>query len=214
MTSLAYASKDRTLENLFREIAAEPSRHARFLNTISMLEYIGARKIMKSQQAHEFDIELLAHVSEETKHAWLLKRLAQQIDKGSTETYSENHLLCGKEAEGYIQGLDDAAEKALENATDPSSGSSLGWLNYLYTSLLIEERADIFYTAYTGVLEELGMAHVLKAIMKDESKHLAQMAQLIHKVDPDAEQRLSSLREIEVAGFTRWENSLWASLED
>ncbi len=49
MTSLAYASPDKTLEDLFRGIATDPSRHARFLNTISMLEYIGARKIMKSQ---------------------------------------------------------------------------------------------------------------------------------------------------------------------
>jgi len=214
MTSLAYASPERTLENLFQQIAAEPSRHARFLNTISMLEYIGARKIMKSQRAEEFDMELLTHVSEETKHAWLVKRLAQQIHKESVETYAHEHLLCGKQAEAYIQDLDDAAEKALENATDPSNGSSLGWLNYLYTSLLIEERADVFYAAYLGVLEEMGMPSVLKAIIKDETKHLAQMAQLIRKVDPDADERLSMLREVEIAGFTRWENALWDSLQD
>lgn len=212
MTQLAHAYTDRGLEPLFREIAQDKTRHARFLNTISMLEYIGARKIMKSQQSDEMDMELLTHVSEETKHAWLVKRLAQKLDKAHTQSYALEHLLCGEEAEAYIQDLDAAAQTSLEGAVNPDNGASLGWLNYLYTSLLIEERADVFYAAYSGVLEELGLAHTLKAIMKDESKHLAQMAKRIHEVDPEAAGRLETLRKVENAAFNRWVEALWDCL--
>ena len=214
MTQLAYSYPDSSLEALFRKIAVDKTRHAQFLNTISMLEYIGARKIMKSQQADEMSLTLLTHASEEIKHAWLVKRLAQQLDKSSTRTYAYSDLLCGKEAEAYIQDLDLAVERYLGNEDKPQNQFSAGWLNYLYTSLLIEERAEVFYAAYAIVLDELGIAKTLKSIMKDESKHLAQMAQKIADVDVDASSRLASLREVEKAAFGRWMNALWSCVEN
>ena len=33
-----------------KRLACRPEAHARFVNTLSLLEYIGARKIMKSQK--------------------------------------------------------------------------------------------------------------------------------------------------------------------
>ena len=44
---------------LLTRIVRLPVVHARFLNTLSMMEYIGARKIMKSQADRYFDVELL-----------------------------------------------------------------------------------------------------------------------------------------------------------
>ena len=38
-----------SVTNALERIVADPSIHARFLNTLSRLEYVGARKLMKSQ---------------------------------------------------------------------------------------------------------------------------------------------------------------------
>tara|TARA_Y100001934_G_scaffold181079_1_gene214207 strand:- start:330 stop:872 length:543 start_codon:yes stop_codon:yes gene_type:complete len=179
-----------------------------------MVEYIGARKIMKSQHAGEMDMELLTHLNEEIRHAWLVKRLAQQIDKSVTKTYARENLLCGVEAEAYIQELDMAAEKSLEAGGSCTNGLSQGWLNYLYTSQLIEERAQVFYAAYSVVLDELGIGQTLQSIMRDESKHLAQMAKRIGEVDLQSNSRLAELRRIEESAFGRWVDALWNSLEN
>jgi len=210
MTSVASSNSDRSTLALLRGIAARPPLHARLLNTISMLEYIGARKIMKSQRADEFDLELLTHVSDEIKHAWLIKRMAAQLDADGTGTYSAECLLGGSEAEAYIQELDAAAKEELCGSSFEGSES---WVNYLYTSLLIEERADQFYGVYQGVLKDLGMDGPLKALMKDESKHLAQMARKVQEVDPEGAERLARLREVERAGFEAFLGALWRELE-
>ena len=42
---------DNCLEGLISQIVADPALHARWLNTFSYLEYVGFRKIVKSQRA-------------------------------------------------------------------------------------------------------------------------------------------------------------------
>ena len=78
---------------------------------------------------------------------------------------------------------------------------------------MIEERADVFYGTYVKVLEEYGIAGTLKAIIKDESKHLAHMVENIVKQDPLAETRLPGLRKVEQAAFAEFENALWKAVE-
>ncbi len=215
-THLAEMASDKTLEALFRRIARIPKLHARFLNTVAMLEYIGARKIMKSQRSDLFDLGLLSHVSEETRHALLVKRMALKIDADAAATWSDEHTLCRREAERYIQTLDRAAEDELKSCGDFASfqHKAVGaHLNYLYTSLLIEERADVFYATYVKVLEEYSMAGILKSIIKDESKHLGQMVESIRKQDPLAKRRLPGLREVESAAFAEFEGALWKAVE-
>jgi len=41
---------DNCLEGLISQIVADPALHARWLNTFSYLEYVGFRKILKSQR--------------------------------------------------------------------------------------------------------------------------------------------------------------------
>jgi len=65
-----------TFEDLLPEILEKPSIHARMVNTFSMLEYIGTRKILKSQDAPSMTLSLLAHIQEEIRHAQMLKKLA------------------------------------------------------------------------------------------------------------------------------------------
>ena len=63
------------LETLF----INPKLHAKFLNTLSFLEYTGARKIVKSQDAEDIDMEKLSHMAEEIRHALMFKRFSNKV---------------------------------------------------------------------------------------------------------------------------------------
>ena len=52
------------LEDLIGAIVADPALHARWLNTFSYLEYVGFRKIVKSQRAEVLTAAILGHACE------------------------------------------------------------------------------------------------------------------------------------------------------
>src|SRR5690348_7777093 len=121
--------------------------HAEFLNTLSLLEYIGARKIVKSQVDRNITEELLGHITEEIRHAQVLKHLSLKLSSDSLSTYQDQHLLCGSEAKAYIQTVDHSVEKLLTKKNE--------WMNYLLTTLVIEERASRAYPIYNDYLGKL-----------------------------------------------------------
>jgi hypothetical protein len=170
-----------------------PSLHARFVNTLSLLEYIGARKILKSQQTDSITAEVLAHMSEELRHAQVLKKVALKLSGGELTTYSDHHLLCPQEAKTYIQTVDFAAVESL--------GSQNSWLNYLYTTLLLEERANELYPWYDTVLSKLGFPGILKAIVKEEDAHMRDVLRNLSKENSVTASKLAKLRLIEQEAF-------------
>lgn len=188
-----------TLVATLHRLTTDPARHARFLNTLSLLEYVGVRKIMKSQAAESFTPELLEHVLEEARHAFVLKTLAQRVGDGAVPTYDPAMLLCGGQAVAYMQELDRGAERDLRDA--PPAEGRPEWVNYLYTTLLIEERADHVYRAYEPILARLGLGGVLAGIVREEEGHLrAVMAHVLDR-DPEHPARLERLRAVERRAF-------------
>ncbi len=109
---------------ILARLTGDAGRHARFLNTLSLLEYIGVRKILKSQPAEGLSAEMLEHILEEARHAYVLKRLALRVGGESVATYAAPALLCGEEARRYIQTLDRSAEIDLKESRDSASGAA------------------------------------------------------------------------------------------
>ena len=79
-TTKNHQAADIEVGSALERIVAQPAIHARFINTLSRLEYVGARKLMKSQDSSGLDRETLQHLVEETRHAWMLKKLACRLD--------------------------------------------------------------------------------------------------------------------------------------
>ena len=73
-TTKNHQAADVEVGSALERIVAQPAIHARFINTLSRLEYVGARKLMKSQDSSGLDRETLQHLVEETRHAWMLKK--------------------------------------------------------------------------------------------------------------------------------------------
>lgn len=196
-----------------RLLLERPLDHGRLVNTLSMLEYIGARKILKSQDAETVSMRTLAHAAEEIRHARILKGLALQLSDGRLKHYSEDQLLCGSEARTYFQSIDHACAEVL-NAKNARK-------NYALTTLLIEERAMRIYPEYETILRSHGIPNALKAIIKDEDKHLFEVRaeiraetreELGHGFSLSAE-ALLRLRSFEEAQFDKFIESVAITLK-
>ena len=90
--------------------------HARFVNTLSRLEYVGVRKILKSRRSEQIDLDGLQHILDEAVHALRLKKAAVALAGGggdSVVTFADDATLAGDAGEGYLQALDRRAEEAL-----------------------------------------------------------------------------------------------------
>jgi hypothetical protein len=191
-------------EGLLIALAARRDAHARFLNTLSMLEYMGARKILKSQRAEEISFEILSHAAEEIRHAQALKRIALKLGDGRPETYSDEHLLSGPEARRYFQAIDHLPGMEGEQLSPSQS--------YALTTLLIEERAIRVYPIYERVLAAVGFPGVLKGILQEEDRHLAEIREALTGSRGLSAERVARARTIEEQAFGRWERAIEAEL--
>ncbi len=203
------------LPSILRMVVADDHLHARMLNTLSRMEYVGARKILKSRRSEDLDGSGLQHLLEETAHALRLKRAAEKLagDPNRVATYAEKYCLAGAAGEAYIQGVDAAAEAAL---ADLPEGPVRTEHNYLLSSLAIEMRAETFYPSYELALREARCPFSVASILKDEERHLAQMRSTLDRVLPDTGRRLDEVMEAEERLFEEWmeriETALGSSL--
>ncbi len=163
---------DHRLTALIGTVVATPELHARWLNTFSFLEYVGFRKIVKSQKAEALSAEVLAHALEEGRHALSLKKLAMKIGGKGFDSYASDAMLCGEAAEDYFQTLDHACDAALSDQSEELRSA----LVYLYVTWLIEIRALEVYTAYSKALASVPGMQALDGLLAEEEQHLSRVA--------------------------------------
>src|SRR5690606_34429137 len=132
-------------------IVAVPELHARFLNSLARLEYVGVRKMLKARRSDTLDLEGLRHVLEEAVHATRLKKAAVALagNESLVATFSDAHTLAGDAAEAYFQTIDREAMGCVREAAAGHSDAC-----YLLTSAAIEVRAHAFYPAYQDILQQ------------------------------------------------------------
>lgn len=167
-------------------IVAEPFLHARMVNTLSRMEYVGVRKMLKARHVDQLDLDGVQHIVEEATHALRLKKAAVKLLGGEegVRTYSEEDTLAGNGAEAYLQGVDHGCEELLAglNLEEPARSEA----NYLLSSFIIEIRAEAFYPMYEQVLQDAGAPFSVRSILKDEERHLAEMFERTQELFGDA----------------------------
>ncbi len=200
------------LSALVTRIISDDGRHARLLNTLSRLEYIGVRKMLKSRRAERLDIDGLQHILDEAVHSLRLKKAALAVASGTdgrqpadrVRTFADGDTLAGDAAESYFQAVDRAAEQALADLPE----SARGEINYLLTSAAIEIRAQVFYPVYESALKAAGSSVSVASILRDEDRHLAEMAVALERHLADWRTRLAAVAEQEAALFDRFLHAL------
>jgi hypothetical protein len=187
----AFDRMQRTLAAIVRR----PGLHARFLNSLSRLEYVGVRKMLKARRAEDIDLDGLQHMLEEAVHATRLKKLARSVAPRdvSVETFAAEHTLEGEAAESYFQAVDRAAAGAI--------GAADGEACYALTSAAIEIRARCLYPAYQELLSAAGSSVSVTSISNDEEEHLREMERLLPERLPQWRAQLAEVMLAEAVAF-------------
>ena len=180
-------------KSILAELVTVPSLHGRFLNTLSLMEYIGSRKIVKSQQESDIDAEVLSHIAEEVRHAQMFKKAALKVSYGQLESYSDEHLLAGDQGRAYLQVVDRGVEQVL--------GEGRLQDNYWLSTLLIEERANDVYPYYEELLRPLGMGGFLKTILREEENHLKEVRDHLLGKNLLTSEEMTQLQKLEEQAF-------------
>jgi hypothetical protein len=154
---------------LLDSLVSEPKRHARMINTLSLLEHMGSHKIMATQHSAAIDQATLKHVAEEAHHAFFMKRQAEKTAERALE-YVAGDLLAPSSARMYFQRLEGATVRALGSRRSARAA-------YLYMSMIVEFRALWFYGLYEQALKHARHAMSLKRVLGEEQAHLGSMAE-------------------------------------
>lgn len=150
------------MKEILQHIAASPALEARWLNTLSLMESVGARKICLTVCMSHPTAEVFQHFADEARHAYAFKRLSELVGGGDCSGH-----LCRDEALGYFQGLDASIVDWIGGLT----GVEGHYPNYLLVTSLIEKRAMKLYPLYLSVTKNPQVKDELKKIILEESSH-------------------------------------------
>jgi rubrerythrin len=165
------------IQAILRQIAAEPALEARWLNTLSLLEFIGARKISRTIADRHPSLEVLGHLADETRHAMAFKRLACEVAGRDVSEY-----LCAQEATAWFQMLD----RELAAWATQALGRADVRLNYLLTTTLVEQRAMLLYPLYKAATRQASVRAELGKIVTEEQSHRRDIEETCQRLLKDA----------------------------
>lgn len=180
---------------LLNRLVPEPPMHARLVNTLSLLEHIGSRKIMATQHGERADQSTLRHLAEEAHHAYFMKRQAEK-SAGRPLEYVDRDLLAPAAARMYFQRLEAAVLARL--GRERSSRAA-----YLYMSMIVEFRALWFYGLMQQTLRRLEHPMSLKRVLGEERHHLAEMAERLERAGELSDSRTRNFLGVEKRLYTR-----------
>lgn len=186
---------------VLRRLIASPRMHARWLNTLSLLEYMGCRKMLKALPAATIDLELLRHIREEARHASLFKQWSIKVDADACPTYDEAYLLCGTAARRYFQQLDAAVAA---HVVECSEGVQHPLVPYLCMTTLVEVRATQVYGLHEAQLSAASLGFSLAAVLNDEQRHLQAMYGALATMGFDWQRHAAALQAIEQHLVSAW----------
>lgn len=201
---------DPPLNSFLTSVIKDNKKHALWLNTLSLLEHIGSRKILLTQ-SNEFTSEMiLRHATEEARHALFFKKAARLIRADFNSGYQPNELLNGSSAKMYFAKLDATVRKNLKR--DAISKDIFAYLAYLYTTTVIELRAMTVYGAYDELLQSNSQLLSLQNLILEEQGHLEEMSDELKRLDSRFQSRLNELVEKEEKLFQKFLSQLTLSV--
>jgi hypothetical protein len=150
------------LQAVLRRITRTPETEARWLHTVSLMEFIGARKISRTVADRHPSLDVLNHLADETRHAAAFKRLSVEVAGAEIEEF-----LCPEAAGRYFQGLDHELATWATSLT----GASDVYLHYLLTTTAIERRAMVLYPLYKAATKHPSVREELGRVVVEEQSH-------------------------------------------
>jgi hypothetical protein len=200
------------LNTLLPQIIADNQLHARWINTLSLMENTGARKISASEDPLTVTYIILKHAAEEHRHAFYLKKQIEKAGEDLCPTYAAEYLLAPAYSRYYLSQLDIDVCRYLKNELK-LTGKDLRFAAYLLVTYAIEVRADELYPIYQQALENVGSKVNVKSIILEEEGHLEEMLNQLKQFSPDWELYADKAVEFESSLFSKWVEALAKELK-
>lgn len=200
------------LKSLFTHIVNNDTVHARWLNTLSLMENTGARKISASEDPTTVTYIILKHAAEEHRHAFYLKKQIEKIEGVTLPTYAPQYLLAATHSKRYLNQLDIDVCRYLKEKL-ALKGAELRFAAYLLVTYAIEVRADELYPVYQEALTEAGSKVNVKSIILEEEGHLEEMLNQLQNFSADWQVHADKAVAIETRLFEAWVSQVGAELE-
>ena len=200
------------LEELIKNIVNDDQIHARFLNTLSLQENIGARKISANELPETSTYMVLKHAAEEHRHAFYLKKQIGKLSSSACPTYEPDYLLAPYSSKYYLNKLDVATSRYLMEHLG-LKGAKLKFGAYLLVTYAIEVRADEIYPIYQDVLNSAGSKVSVRSIILEEQGHLEEMTAQLKSFSPDWEIHAGNIVSIEKDLYQNWISDLAIAIQ-
>ncbi len=195
--------QEEQLQQILEYIVPSDELHGKWLNSLSMMENTGARKISKYEHPVLSDIIVLKHAAEEARHAYYLKKQIGKLQGIECPDYSYPYLLAPVESHHYLNMLDVEACRYLK-AKLGLTGRELKHGAYLLVTYAIEVRADMLYGVYQEALTKHKSKVNVKSIIMEEEGHLAEMQRMLKDFHPDWERLAADMCAVEDRLFMTW----------
>lgn len=196
-----------SLKELVAELVANDVLHAKWLNSLSLMENCGARKIAAFQHPVHTDIVVLKHAAEEFRHAFFLKKLIAKLDGQLCPNYSDEYLVAPTETRQYLNRLDVAVCRMLMQELGYSFEKAKEGA-YLLVTYAIEVRADELYGTYQDALTNHQSKVNVKSIIAEEEGHLQEMTDMLQGYDERWQQLAAKAVVLETGFYNAWIDSV------
>jgi len=150
------------LGQMLSALCAHPGAESEWLNLLSLLEYVGCRKIVKNVRFAQVDRQVLRHIAEEASHAFLLKVESENLAGAATDW---THSPLSAVGWDYFRELDTRISELRGNRPDDC---------YPAVSWAIETRVLWVYPRYLETTKATGVRRALTRILAQEKRHGAQ----------------------------------------
>jgi hypothetical protein len=199
---MTFKSFEKGITHVLGMIMEDKVTHGKWLNTLSYLEYCGARKITHRPQREALSTERLRHSAEEARHAYYLRSQISKLVPSPPLNYQSRHLYGGHLTIRYLDLLDLGVCRYLKREVGSTQGD-LTDLAYLLVTYAIERRAEEFYPIYQGFLEQKESPVSVRGIILEEEHYLVEMEKSLKRW-PDSEKHRDKACQIESQLFEEW----------
>lgn len=165
-----------SIQPFLDDVFASSGRQYHWLKSLSYLEFIGYRKMVKAVPYPEVNQGVYHHLSDEIQHSFMLRELAEKISEGRSLSPEALESIT-RIAEDYFQTIDRKTEETVRETL----GVENPYLCYLGVSYLVEKRAMKVYPLYFSKAASSSLKHVIQKIIKDESEHLTYLEGYINR---------------------------------
>ena len=199
------------LESALERLVVDSSLHARFLNTLSRLEFLEAQRGIASVDLHVFRKETLQFHVEGTRHAWMFKKLACRLDGTVADSFGHQATFAGDAWDEYQAALESAVNTTLQEASATLATVESGARTC--ASWLAAHRLTELYSVYEPMLAASGIPNVVAVIIEDKLVHIESLGDQLAALDDGLSSNLEVLSDVESNCFRRFWGHIEACVE-